>query len=373
MGQRPQLQYHHWEGIYAVDVTIDGLRRRAATLANLLIARDWSCIVASDTRFMASQFALDLFRTLEMAGVNCVYCAQPTPLPAIERALDARRADCAVLVSAGNRSYWYSGLHVITPALDHVLFAEPLAVPDMVRPFPPSAEPPEQSHIDLRSLYLDALRTSADIEFIRRTLQTVFIDAMGGTTGGYLTAVIGDSSQTRVVEINREPDVLFGRQPPHPAEANLVRLRKLMRESDSHLGVAISADGRALGAVDNIGDLITPTELVLIIAQHLSRQQRQRGIVVVPGGNDELMGGLAYWDDTYGLKIEQSESAALRISELCERDRSMLVAGVTATGEVTLGRATSFSDALVATLTLIEAVARSGLKLRPLLQMIRGR
>ena len=146
-----------------------------------------------------------------------------------------------------------------------------------------------------------------------------------------------------------------------------------MRESDSHLGVAISADGRVLCAVDSSGDTITPTELALVVAQHRSRQQRQRGSVGVPGGSDAVIGSASFWDETYGLKIEQSESAALRISEICDRDRSMLVAGITATGEMTLGRATGFSDALIAALALIEAVARSGLKLRPLLHMIRGR
>jgi phosphomannomutase len=373
MGQRPQLQSHHWEGVYAAEFTLDGVRRRAATLASLLAGHGWSCIVAHDTRFMASQYALDLFRTLDAAGVRCWYATQSAPLPAIERALEARRADCAAIITAGNRPYWYGGLHVITPPLEQALFSEPLAAPDVVRPFPPSGEPTEASQIDLRALYLDTLRSAADIELIRRSSLTVILDAMGGTAGGYVSTLLGERSQTRVIEINREPDVLFGRQSPHPGEAHLARIRKLMRESDSQLGVALSADGRALMAVDNLGDLLAPGEVALIIGQHLSRQHRQRGVLVIPPTASDLLGSANRWEETYGLKIEASETPQVRIHEMLEHERTNLVVGMTNQGELTLGRNAGIADGLVAVMVLIEAVARSGLKLRPLLHSLRGR
>jgi phosphomannomutase len=373
MGQRPTLQYHRWEGIYAADFTLDGVRQRAAALASQLASRSWTCLVASDTRFMAGPFALDVFRTLETAGVSCLLCPTPAPFPAVERAIDQRRADCAIMVTAGSRPYWYGGLIALTPPLDHAIFSGALPHADPVRPFPPLNNPPEQSQLDLRTLYLEALRTSVDIEVIRRSTLTVFVDPMNGTTSGLLPALLGEGGQTKAVEINREIDPLFGRQPPNPGEAGLARLRKLVRESDSHLGVALSADGRALGVVDNAGELLTSADIALVIGQHLSRHYRQRGSVVISPGGEDLPGGVRAWEESYGLKLEQVETVGLRIAELIERDRGSLVVGVTATGEVTLGRALGVPDALLAAMTVIEAVARSGMKLRPLLQMLRGK
>jgi phosphomannomutase len=370
MGQRPHRQYHHWSGVYAVDFTLDAVRRRAASLAAQLSASGWSCLVAADTRFMASQFALDAFRTLESSGALCLYCPTPAPLPAIERALDARRADCALMISAGSEAAWQNGMIAITPGLDAPLFGD-LPEPDRARPFPPVGEPSEALQIDLRALYLEALKTTADIDLIRRTSQTIFVDSMGGTLGGYVTTLLGDGSQTRAIEINRDPDPLFARRTPHPSEAGLVRLRKLVRESDSHLGVAISADGRAIGVVDNLGDLISPVELALALAKHLARHQRYKGTVVIPAGGEPIPGGARAWEDTFGLKIEQSEGAAHRISEIVERDRNSLLVGVTPSGEVTLGRSAGAPDGMAAALVLIEAIARAGLKLRPLIQALR--
>lgn len=373
MGQRPSLQYHQWEGVYAADFTLDGVRRRCRSLAEVLRQRGWSCLVAADTRFMSAHFALDIFRVLESAGVQCSYCAAPVPLPAVERALEQRRTDCALIVSAANRPFWYNGLIVLTPPVDAALLEPHASSADGVIPFPSTgSDIPEPAQIDLRSPYLDALRAAVDIEQIRRTPLTLFVDPMNGTTSGYIPAVLGEGGQTKAIEINRELDPLFARQTPHPFESGLARLRKLVKESDSHFGVAIAADGRALGVVDNAGELVPALDLALLLAQHLSRQGRQRGLVIMPHSGDEVPGGIRSWEENYGLKIELSEQPAARIAEVLERDRNSLVVGTTATGDITLGRYGAVPDALLAALTLTEAVARTGVKLRVMLNTLRG-
>jgi phosphomannomutase len=377
MGQLPYLQFNRWEGVYAADVTLDALRRRGRSLAELCVSRGWSCLVASDTRFMAAQFALDLCQILDASGVRYGYSAAPAPLPAVQRALEQRRYDCALVVSAGNRPYWYGGLITLTPSIDEPLFQGELPLPTSAAPFPPPA--PEEGEramlFDLRALYLESVRSAIDIELIRRTSLTLFVDPMNGTTSGYVPALLGEGSQARVIEINREVDPMFGRQVPHPLESGLARLRKLVKESDSHFGMAFSLDGRALAVIDNLGDLVAPLDLAVLIGTHLSHQYRQRGVLVVPPGSsvDAFPGGARGLEDSYGLRVEQPESPELRIAELVERDRSSLVAGITNTGEMTLGRHVGVPDALLAGMVLTEAVARSGLKLRQVLNSTRGK
>ncbi|HEU5085871.1 MAG TPA: phosphoglucomutase [Roseiflexaceae bacterium] len=376
MSQHPHLQYHRWDGIFGADFTLDALRRRCRRLADLLVARGWSCLVAADTRFMASQFALDACRLLDASGVRYGYCATPAPLPAVERALEQRRYDCALVISAGNRPYWYGGLVILTPPIDRQLLSGELAPPAIDFAFPAPNEDAEKQHaFDLRTLYLESLRSAADIDLIRRASLTLFVDPMNGTTSGYVPAALGDGSQTRVIEINREVDPLFARQIPQPFESGLARLRKLVRESESHLGMAFSSDGRSLGVVDNQGDLVPALDLAVVIGTHLSHQYRQRGTLIVPPGSnvDVFPGGARGFDETYGLRIEQPEAPEQRIRELVERDRANLVVGITNQGEITLGRYSSVPDALLTALVLTEAVARSGLKLRALLNSTRGR
>jgi phosphomannomutase len=370
MPQR-RLIRQHWEGIYAADFTLDGLQRRCRSLAETLRANQWSCLVAHDTRFMAGQFARYAYQSLEAQGVQVSFCPTPAPFPSVELALEARRADVALLISASNRPFWYCGMIALAPPSERPLLNE--APPEQHDPqilFPPPApDANDLAQVDLRTPYLEALRNAADIELIRRATLTVFADPMNGTTSGYIPAAIGEGGQTKAIEINRETDPLFSRQPPQPAEAGLNRLRKLVKESDSHLGVALSADGRAIGVADNNGDIVSPLDLTLLLAHYLSRQYRQRGAIVAPqpadGGEPA---GLRAWEDANGLKVELAADPPARIAELLAQDRNALLVGATAMGELTLGRYGASPDATLVALLLIEIAARQGHKLRALVE-----
>jgi len=376
MPQR-RLIRQQWEGIYAADFTLDGVRRRCRRLAEVLRANRWSCLVAYDTRFMASQFAQYAYRALDALGIPVSFCATPAPFPAVELALEQRRADVALLISAGNRPFWYSGMIALAPPTDRPLLEDgPLPLDDGVPQilFPPvGLDSGERTQVDVRGPYLEALRNVVDVELIRRATLTVFVDAMNGTTSGYIPAALGEGGQTKAIEINREADSLFGRQPPQPTEAGLNRLRKLVKESDSHMGVALSADGRALGVADNTGELIAPLDLALLLARYLNRQYRQRGLVVVPppaaaGASGGDTAGLRAWEDANGLKELVAEGEADAIAELLAQDRNSLLIGITSGGEVTLGRYGAAPDAALVALVLIELAAREGSKLQTLVE-----
>ncbi|HMQ30141.1 MAG TPA: phosphoglucomutase [Chloroflexaceae bacterium] len=372
-----------WEAVYTAGFTLEQLRRRALALAEGLAARGQSCLVAYDTRFMGGLFARDLGAAIQARGVRTILSAAPSPLPALCHALDQHVADCALYVSACNRPYVYNGLVLIAPqgaglALDPLDGAE---APLLAAPFPPTGElPPDQTR-DLRGPYLDALRNAVDLDLVRRTSMTIFIDAMSGTTAGLFPALLGEGGQTRAIEINREPDPLFGRAAPAPTEAGLNRLKKLVRESDSHLGLAISADGTALAVIDKNGEQLDPAETALLVAAYLARQHRQRGAVVLaPPAPASPLGGvlrLAAWEEATGLKVEGMADPGARLAELVGRDRGLPVLGATADGELIVGRYAAYPDAVLAGLICAEMVARSGGNLRALIdaqreQLLKG-
>jgi phosphomannomutase len=378
MSQRPRLRQYQWSGIYTADFTLDGVERRCLRLAKLLTANKWSCLVAHDTRFMAAQFARYAYRILEAQGVQVSFCPTPAPFPSVELALEQRRADTALILSAANRPFWYSGMIVLAPSTEEPLLEDPptsSAGSAAQIEFPgPALDSSERTQLDLRAPYLDALRAAVEVDLIRRATLTMFVDPMNGTASGYIPAAIGDGGQTKAIEINRETDPLFGRQPPQPTEAGLNRLRKLVKESDSHFGIAISADGRALSVADNLGELVPVLDVALLLASYLNRQHRQRGLIVAPLPPDGAeQAGLRAWEESSGLKVEQTAEPAVRISELLAQDRNSLLVGATAAGEIALGRYGASPDAMLAALLLIEMTARFGSKLRALVDEAKGK
>jgi phosphomannomutase len=376
MPPRPRLNRYDWEGVFSADFTLDSFGRRCRGLAAALAPRGLSCLVAHDTRFMAGQFARYAYHSLAAHGVRVSFCPTPAPLPAVELALEQKRADTALIVAAGNLPFWYNGLTVLAPLEISPIEDAPAGDPPVSEgPFPPAPlDVSDNTQVDLRTPYLEMLRDAADMELVRRATLTVFVDPMNGATSGYIPAALGEGGQTKAIEINREIDPLFGRQPPQPAEAGLNRLRKLVKESDSHLGVALSADGRALGVADNIGEIVPLLDVTLLLAQYLHRQYRQRGAIVAPAaeGTPDTE-RLRAWEDAVGLKVELAADPAARIAELLSQDRNSLLVGATPGGEITLGRYSGSPDATLTALILLECVARANVRLRALLDEMKGK
>ncbi len=358
-----------WEAIYTVDFTLEQVRRRATRLGQGLAERGLSCLVAYDTRFMGSLFAREAAAILQSQGVRTNIAAGPTPLPALHHALEQRRAETALYISAARRPYFYNGLLLLGEQL-HGLSLEPAELGADLPAFPPPGELPADQLSDMRGPYLEALRSIVDLELVRRTSLTIFVDVMNGTTAGIFPALLSEGGQTRAIEINREPDPLFGRVPPAPAESSLTRLKKLVRESDSHLGLALAADGTALAVVDKQGEQLDPSETALLLAAYLARQQRQRGTVVIanPAPGTPLAGlpRLTAWEEATGLRAECLADPTARFAELSGTERSLLI-GATASGEIIIGRYATYPDAVLAGLLCVELVARNSGNLRTLI------
>lgn len=352
-----------WQAIYADEFTLEQVRRRTTMLATGLLGRGLSCLVAYDTRFMGALFARDVELTLRNLGVKATLAAAPTPLPAIHYALSQRVADCALYISACNQSYVYNGMVLIAAdATD--LSLDPVTEPLPTHTFPPVGElNPEQTR-DLRTPYMEALRNLVDLDLVRRTSLTIFVDAMNGTTAGMFSTLLGEGGQTRAIEINREADPLFGRTTPTPVATSLMRLKKLVRESDSHLGLALSADGTAVSLIETYGEQLEPTETAMLLAAYLARHHRQRGSLLIPTPHpDSVLAGmprLNLWEEQTGLRAESLSNPALRLNELMANERTVPLLGATNAGELIIGRYAGYPDALLAGLLCAEMVARSG-------------
>ncbi len=392
MKSHPRLVSNIWEGVVASDFTLHQVRQRCYHLGQALVKHKLTCLVAYDTRFMSSLFAQDIYQHLSLQGVTVSLVPNPVPLPAVQFALSKQRADCALVVSARNRPYWYNGLVLLvtrdlnlslTPEADA---PEPTVLHEQPgnRPFPSPTEGNASSQLfvadstlDARKPYLEMLSNLVDVNLIRRSTLTVFADPMHGTASGYLPAVIGEGSQTKAIEINRETDPLFGKATPLPATTGLSRLRKLVRESDSHIGLAFSADGTVPGVVDKNGEQIDQLEVVLLLASYLTRQYRQKGIVIAPApaaGSPlaSAIASLGSWEQALGFKVELTNNATNRIADSLANENQNLLIGCTLEGEIILNSYSLYPDALAAGLLMIELVARNGGSLRNPLDELRS-
>lgn len=390
MNARFRLFDNFWDGVFATDFTLDHVRQHCYHLGKALLEHNLSCLVAYDTRFMSDLFAHDMYHYLENQGVQVSLVPTSVPLPAVQMALNSQHAQCALFVSARNRPYWYNGLVLLQgrEARLSLRFDEAMSTAQGMpepAPFPSPSDTntPGQvffagSTLDVRKPYLDMLRGLVDVNLIRRVTLTIFTDPMHGTMAGYLPEIIGGGNYTKAIEINREIDPLFGKITPLPEQTAITRLCKLVRESDSHIGLAFSADGTVLGVVDKNGEKLDQLEVVLLLASYLVSQYRQKGIVVAPppaAGTPlaNAVPGLSTWEDTLGFKVELAQDPIQRITEILAQEQQKLLVGCTTDGELIMSKYSLYPDALIAGLLMVELVARNGGSLRTSLDDLRAR
>ena len=88
-----------------------------------------------------------------------------------------------------------------------------------------------------------------------------------------------------------------------------------------------------------------------------------------PAAESALAGArISAWEDASGVKAELMASPDTRIAELLEQERPSLLLGISADGEISLGRMAAYPDAILAGLLVAEMVARSGGSLRTLIE-----
>ena len=119
-----------------------------------------------------------------------------------------------------------------------------------------------------------------DIEYIKRAGLTVIIDAMYGAGAGYLPLLL-DGGPTRVVQLNAERNPTFpGIRGPEPLDANLGKLKKVVKESGASVGLAFDGDADRVGLVDETGRFINQLQVFGLLTYYLLEVRNWRGPIV---------------------------------------------------------------------------------------------
>jgi phosphomannomutase len=122
---------------------------------------------------------------------------------------------------------------------------------------------------DLLAAYAAHLRSLVDLRGIRPL--KVVVDAGNGMGGHTVPAVLGDAIYPAlpltIVPLYFELDGSFPNHEANPLEpANLIDLRKAVRENDADLGVAFDGDADRCFVVDETGEPVSPSAITALVA-----------------------------------------------------------------------------------------------------------
>ncbi len=216
--------------------------------------------VARDTRLASPELASALIQGLAAAGCD-VLDIGPAPTPLLYFALQTQGVNGGVMVTGSHNPPEYNGFKIVLG--ERVLDGEELLALRqrmLDGAFRQGNGAVEQ--VDLVGEYTEAVLGEVQLA---RPLKVV-VDAGNGVSGGLALATF-ESLGCEVVPLYCEPDGSFPNHHPDPGDpANLVALSEKVRAKQADLGIAFDGDGDRLGLVDNLGEVVQPDAVLMLLA-----------------------------------------------------------------------------------------------------------
>ncbi|EOM75376.1 phosphomannomutase/phosphoglucomutase [Rhodococcus rhodnii] len=120
---------------------------------------------------------------------------------------------------------------------------------------------------DLLADYAEFLRSLVDLSELRPT--RIVVDAGNGMGGMTAPAVFGPLAAVTIDPLYFELDGTFPNHEANPLDpANLVDLSARVRETGADLGLAFDGDADRCFVVDEKGDVVSPSAITALVAQH---------------------------------------------------------------------------------------------------------
>lgn len=368
-----------WRGVLGEEVTFRRLRVLVRAVAQWIRESPHGRRVAIgfDRRFASRAMAEMASAVLREEGLRPEVAARVTPTPVITHALARGRYAAGLVLTASHNPAADHGLKVFGPAGacidDRVArHIEAIAQRRMAAGgCPPGAGASlgrSTTAKDFDATYLDDLAALLDGEALRRASLTLVYDAMHGAAGGFLDGLMRRLG-VQVEALRTEVDPHFGGSAPDPVAARLGGLVEATRaRSGLVLGIANDGDGDRVGVVDGEGRVLSETQVLALLVDHLADSGRIERGVAIGVATGSLVEKVAR---AHGLSVERHPIGFKHLSGAILADRAD-VAGEES-GGFAFAPMGPDKDGILAGALLVERVARSGLGLEAHLAALENR
>ncbi|REJ79152.1 MAG: phosphoglucomutase/phosphomannomutase family protein [Acidobacteria bacterium] len=351
-----------WRAIIADEFTFGNVRRITESICRYLKESHPAArrlIVGNDSRFMGEKFADVAAEIAADKGYKVFVCDGETPTPAISHAIRHTGAAGGINFTASHNPPEYQGIKFSTsdgaPALPEVTGRIEKLIE--ARASLDDAAGGESSAFDPKPDYLEDLTSKIRFGEISSAKPRLAYDPLWGTGRGYLDTLLKENGAV-VQTLHDWRDVTFGGLSPEPGDKQLVELKRLVIENELDLGLATDGDGDRFGVIDSNGELITPNQLIALLADYLSESRGWNEGIARSVATSHLVDRVA---DARGLKLYETPVGFKFIGELINKDE-IILGGEESAGLSIKGHYPE-KDGLLACLLAVEAVASRGASL----------
>ena len=166
-------------------------------------------------------------------------------------------------------------------------------------------------------MYLARLREIVDLPVIKKAGLRVAFDPMWGAARGYSDVLLKEGG-VEVATVHDYRDVLFGGRAPEPDDHLLEDLRKKMKETKAHIGIATDCDADRFGVVDEGGTFFQPNYILALLFDYLVESRGWRNGVAKSVATTNLINALA---QHHNVELHETPVGFTYIGDLIKADK----------------------------------------------------
>ncbi|MGC2475640.1 MAG: phosphoglucomutase/phosphomannomutase family protein [Candidatus Sulfotelmatobacter sp.] len=362
-----------WRAVMAEEFTFVNVQRAVRGIARYVASqkpKGARVIVGRDPRFLGEIFCSMAAEILSAHGITPLVVAEAAPTPAFAYAVISNKADGVINFTASHNPPEYNGIKFSTPdgcpALPEVtrkIEAEIVAADNALSAKNGSPSRSRET-LDPKPAYLKRLAEIVDLNAIKKAGLKVVFDPMWGAARGYSDELLRGAG-VQVATVHDYRDVLFGGHAPEPDDHLLQDLRKKMRETGAHIGIATDGDADRFGIVDADGTFLQPNYVIAVLFDYLVESRGWKNGVAKSVATTNLINALA---QHHGVQLYETPVGFKYIGELIMQDK-IAIGGEESAG-LSIRHHVPEKDGVLAGLLCCEAVARRGKSLGEQLKAI---
>jgi phosphomannomutase len=365
MDQEIKFGTDGWRGIIADDFTFDNVRRVAGAIASYVLKYEDAAhgvFIGYDTRFASQRAAQVAAEVIATAGVPVKLADDYTPTPAVSYAVKTNGAAGGVMITSSHNPWNWNGVKFkgkfggsATPGMMKKVEDE-LRAGVMPRGAKAAIE-----NVDLKTAYIAAVCSFADLNVIGKAKFKVAIDSMYGSGRGILAGIFCERGVQHIT-IREELNPLFPGINPEPIEPHIALLQQTVVNEKCDAGLATDGDADRIGAVAEDGSFVDSHKIFCVLLRWLLERKKWSGDVVRAFNTTRMLDRIAA---KHGRKLYETQIGFKYIADLM-MEHDILIGGEES-GGIGYSRFLPERDGILNCLLLANAMAEEG---KPLGQLV---
>ena len=365
MDQEIKFGTDGWRGIIADDFTFDNVRRVAGAIASYVLKYEDAAhgvFIGYDTRFASQRAAQVAADVIAAAGVPVKLADDYTPTPAVSYAVKTNGAAGGVMITSSHNPWNWNGVKFkgkfggsATPGIMKKVEDE-LRAGAMPRGAKAAIE-----NVDLKTAYIAAVCSFADLNLIGKAKFKVAIDSMYGSGRGILAGIFRECGVQHIT-IRQELNPLFPGINPEPIEPHVALLQQTVVNEKCDAGLATDGDADRIGAVAEDGSFVDSHKIFCVLLRWLLERKKWSGDVVRAFNTTRMLDRIAA---KHGRKLYETQIGFKYIADLM-MEHDILIGGEES-GGIGYSRFLPERDGILNCLLLTNAMAEEG---KPLGQLV---